>query len=150
MRLLMDKMPQIKLDKINGETFIEQIMKQHTSYYKAIQNALGKNHIHGMVHITGGGIEGNLCRIIPDGLAAEIDLSLIRPLPIFSYIQKIGNIDEEEMLATFNCGVGLVAVVPEDAKVRVVKEIGSYYDCYEIGWIAAGERKIMLQNHVNW
>lgn len=75
-RLLMDKMPGIKLDKINGETFIEQIMKPHTPYYKAIKNISGIPGIHGMAHITGGGIEGNLCRVIPDGLGAEIDLSL--------------------------------------------------------------------------
>ena len=149
-RLLMDKMPQIKLDKISGETFIEQIMKPHTPYYKAIKNTLGKVCIHGMAHITGGGIEGNLCRIIPDGFAAEIDLSLVRPLPVFSYIQQMGNIDEEEMLSTFNCGVGLILVVPENSREKAVKEIGQYYDCYEIGKIAAGDRKVVFRNHISW
>ena len=110
-RLLMDKMPGIKLDKINGETFIEQIMKPHTPYYKAIKNISGIPGIHGMAHITGGGIEGNLCRVIPDGLGAEIDLSLLKPLPVFSYIQKAGNIDTKEMLTTFNCGAGLNIIV---------------------------------------
>lgn len=63
-RLLMEKMPQIKLDRIDGLTFIEQIMKPHTPYYKAVKELFGQEYLHGMAHITGGGIEGNLCRII--------------------------------------------------------------------------------------
>lgn len=149
-RMLMDKMPQIKLEKIEGETFIEQIMKPHTPYYRAIKNIFDLSWVHGMAHITGGGIEGNLCRIIPDGLSAQIDLSKIKPLPIFTYIQKTGNISEDEMLATFNCGVGLTIVVSTEGREEVIKKISQYYDCYEIGTIAAGQKKVVFQNHVAW
>ncbi len=97
-RLLMDKMPQIKLDKIDGLTFIEQIMKPHTPYYRSIKGLFDKDVIHGMAHITGGGIEGNLCRVIPDGLSAQIDLSKLKILDIFKYIRDNGNISDEEML----------------------------------------------------
>ena len=72
-RFLMEKIPRIKLERIEGETFIEQIMKPHTPYYRAIKTVTRGNGVRGMAHITGGGIEGNLCRIIPDGLCAEID-----------------------------------------------------------------------------
>lgn len=85
-RLLMEKMPQIKLDRIDSLTFIEQIMKPHTPYYKAVKELFGQEYLHGMAHITGGGIEGNLCRIIPDGLTAEISLPQIRPLPVFKIL----------------------------------------------------------------
>lgn len=163
-RLLMEKMPQIKLDKIQGETFIEQIMKPHTPYYHAIQsiitpqaeghqicNTIGneacKKDIHGMAHITGGGIEGNLSRIIPDGLCAEIDLAKIKTLPLFRYIKKMGNIDEREMLSTFNCGVGLCIVADKDAAGQVASQMSKYYDCYGIGKIKAGDRKIAFKNH---
>ena len=149
-RLLMDKMPQMKLDKVEGETFIEQIMKPHTPYYKAIKHISGCGGVHGMAHITGGGIEGNLCRIIPDGLCAEIDLSKVSPLPIFSYIQKIGNIDEEEMLSTFNCGVGLNIVVSQEFKESVMQKIRKYYDCYEVGIIKNATKKVVFQNHMAW
>ena len=64
--------------------FIEQIMKPHTPYYKALRDLFPGNMIHGMAHITGGGIKGNLCRIIPDGLSAKIDLSKIRILNLSS------------------------------------------------------------------
>lgn len=136
-RLLMDKMPRIKLDKIDGLTFVEQIMKPHTPYYKSIKGLFDKGVIHGMAHITGGGIEGNLRRVIPDGLCAEIDLSKLRILNIFKYIRNIGNVSDEEMLRTFNCGVGLCVVVSQKDKDAVMRRIGKFYDCYEIGTIEA-------------
>lgn len=149
-RLLIDKMPQIKLEKVAGETFIEQIMKPHTPYYKAIKNIFGMEGVHGMAHITGGGIEGNLCRIIPDGLCAEINLAKIKPVPIFNYIQKTGNIDEEEMLSTFNCGVGLTIVASKGCEEQVIRTISEYYDCYEIGTIVGDNQRIAFKNHVVW
>lgn len=149
-RLLMDKMPQIKLDKIGGLTFIEQIMKPHTPYYRAIKGLFGRDILHGMAHITGGGIEGNLCRIIPDGLSARINLSKIRVLNIFKYIRNSGNISDEEMLRTFNCGVGFVLVVPREKKHTVMKHISQFYDCYEIGNIEKGEHKVAFEQRMNW
>lgn len=149
-RLLMDKMPQIKLDKIDGLTFIEQIMKPHTPYYKSIKGLLDKNVIHGMAHITGGGIEGNLCRVIPDGLSAKIDLSKIRILNIFKYIRHNGGISDKEMLRTFNCGAGICMVVLERDKNMVMKHINQFYECYEIGRIEKGENKVVFENRMSW
>lgn len=149
-RLLMDKMPQIKLDKIDGLTFIEQIMKPHTPYYKALKGLLEYDIIHGMAHITGGGIEGNLCRVIPDGLCAKIDLSKLRVLNIFKYIRNNGNISDDEMLHTFNLGVGFNIVVSKKDKAVVMKHICKYYDCYEIGTIQKGIKKIVFEKKLNW
>lgn len=149
-RLLMDKMPQIKLDKIDGLTFIEQIMKPHTPYYKSIKDLFHKEIIHGMAHITGGGIEGNLCRVIPEGLSAKIDLSKLKILNIFKYIRNTGNISDEEMLRTFNCGVGFNVVVAQKDKDIVMNHINQFYDCYEIGIIEAGENKVVFENCINW
>ena len=149
-RLLMDKLPQIKLDKIDGLTFIEQIMKVHTPYYKAVKDLLHKDVIHGMAHITGGGIEGNLCRVIPDGLCAVIDLSKVRVPNIFKYIRNNGNISDEEMLHTFNLGVGFNIVVSEKHKEMVMRHVNRFYDCYEIGTIESGGRKIVFENGLGW
>lgn len=149
-RKLMEKMPYIKLDKVDGETFIEQIMKPHTPYYRAIKALSEKDGLHGMAHITGGGIEGNLSRIIPDGLCAEIDLSQIKTLPIFRYIKKQGDIDEKEMLATFNCGVGLNIIVEKQYAEQVMNHIKNFYDCYEIGIVRNGNEKVTFQNHIAW
>lgn len=149
-RMLMDKMPQIKLDKIQGETFIEQIMKPHTPYYKAIKNMFGCPHVHGMAHITGGGIEGNLSRVIPDGLSAEIDLSKLKPLPVFSYIQNKGNIGQKEMLSTFNCGVGFMIVAEKEAEKKIIEAVKEYYDCYEVGEISRGDKKVVFRENIDW
>lgn len=149
-RLLMDKMPQIKLDRIDGFTFIEQIMKPHTPYYKSLKDLLGRDMIHGMAHITGGGIEGNLCRVIPDGLSANIDLSKLKVLNIFKYIRNCGNISDGEMLRTFNCGVGFNVVVSQKDKETVMKHISQFYDCYELGTIEKGERKVVFENRPDW
>lgn len=149
-RLLMDKMPQIKLDKVEGLTFVEQIMKPHTPYYRAVKELFHEDIIHGMAHITGGGIEGNLSRVIPEGLTAEIDLANIRIPGIFKYIRNNGNISDEEMLHTFNCGVGFNIVVNERNKGQVINHVAKYYDCYEIGKIKAGNEKIEFVNRLNW
>lgn len=149
-RMLMEKYPHIKLEKINNETFIEEIMKPHTPYYKALKALFGKNILHGMAHITGGGIEGNLSRVIPDGLTASIDLSKIKVLPLFKFIKRNGNISDKEMLNTFNCGVGFNLVVPAPYKDYIIHRVSKYYDCYEIGEIIKGNKKIEFNNKLNW
>jgi len=149
-RLLMDKMPQIKLDKIDGMTFIEQIMKPHTPYYKSIKDLLELNILHGMAHITGGGIEGNLNRVIPDGLGAVIDLSKLRVQNIFKYIRNAGNIGDAEMLRTFNCGVGFILVVSERDADFVKACVSKMNDCYEIGRIESRPDKIAFESRINW
>jgi len=149
-RLLMDRMPKIKLDRIDGMTFIEQIMKPHTPYYAAIKEVMNTGDIHGMAHITGGGIEGNLSRIIPDGLSAAIDLSKVRVLNIFKYIRNNGNISDDEMLRTFNCGVGFMLIVSKESSMTLSRHIGKYYNCYEIGRIEKNTEKVIFEGRINW
>lgn len=149
-RMLMDRMPEIKLEKVEGETFIEQIMKPHTPYYKALKGILGKDCIHGMAHITGGGIEGNLCLVIPDGLSAVIDLDKIKTLPVFRFIRQCGNISDREMLSTFNCGVGFIMVVQAEAAAQIAAHMNNYCECYEIGRIRTGEQKVVMEHRLNW
>ena len=149
-RMLMDRMPEIKLEKVEGMTFIEQIMKPHTPYYKALKGIMGNSGVHGMAHITGGGIEGNLCRVIPDGLSAVIELDRIKTLPVFRFIRQCGNISDREMLSTFNCGVGFILVVQREAADRIEAHLSRYYDCYEIGCIRAEKQKIIMENKINW
>lgn len=149
-RLLMDKKPQIKMDKVGGMTFIEQIMRPHTPYYKAVKDLFEGTSIHGMAHITGGGIEGNLCRVIPDGSSAMIELSKIRIPELFRFIRDNGNISDDEMLRTFNCGVGFIIVTSQKDKSYVMNHISKTYDCYEIGTIGSGDSKIVFEGRLNW
>jgi phosphoribosylformylglycinamidine cyclo-ligase len=93
---------------------------------------------------------GNLCRIIPDGLSAKIDLSKIRILNLFKYIRDNGNISDDEMLRTFNCGVGLILVTSQKDKKEVMRHIAQTYDCYEIGSIKKGDTKVAFEKKLNW
>ncbi|MCL2773932.1 MAG: phosphoribosylformylglycinamidine cyclo-ligase [Oscillospiraceae bacterium] len=148
-RLLMNEMPEIKKEKIGGESFIEAIMKPHTSYYKCVKDLIAGKKIRGMAHITGGGIEGNLHRIIPDGLCANVDLSKIKILPIFKYIKDNGNISDIEML-NLNCGVGLIVIAAESISDFIVRHISRYYKCYAIGKIISGNEKIKFDNRLKF
>ena len=136
-RLLMEELPHIRQEKLGNETFLEAVMKPHTPYYKAVRDLFGNPGLHGMAHITGGGIAGNLCRIMPRGLCADIDLSRIRTLPLFRFLKANGNIADSEMLQTFNCGVGLILAVHPDASAEIQRHVCTHYDCYEIGTVAA-------------
>jgi len=149
-RLLMDKMPQIQNEAVDGETFLDAIMKPHTPYYRCVKNLFGNSSLRGMAHITGGGIESNLSRIIPRGLSANIDLDKIVVPPIFKHIKANGNIDEHEMLTTFNCGVGLIVVVSSDAESMIINEISQFYNCYTIGKIIASETPVALNKRIQW
>ena len=149
-RLLMEQMPGIKLERVEGETFVEQIMKPHTPYYRAIKGLFGTGALHGMAHITGGGIEGNLCRVIPEGLSAVIDCAKIETLPLFRFIRARGGISDREMLSTFNCGVGFILVVPPAETERVRRHISRCYRCYEIGTIEPGVQKVVLDGAPRW
>ena len=149
-RLLMERDPSVKLKRVAGETFIEQIMKPHTPYYRAVKGLFGTGMLRGMAHITGGGIEGNLCRIIPDGLTAKIALDRLRVPEVFRFIRREGNIPDGEMLSTFNCGAGMILVVPPECVQAVTAHAGRFCECYEIGEILPGEAKISFTGRVNW
>jgi len=153
-RALMDDLPQILLERPGGETFIEAIMKPHTPYYKALKGLFGNRAVHGMAHITGGGIEGNLSRIIPDGVSARIDLSRIEVPPVFSCIRLHGRVSDGEMLKTFNCGAGLIIVADAGSEAVVTDAVSEYYRCYTIGEIiraiTPGQPPVVFENRLRW
>lgn len=95
-----------------GEKAGPALMKVHRSYLRLIQKLTGSGRTVGMAHITGGGITGNLPRILPKSLAAIVETGSWTPPPIFRHLQQLGGISQEEMLRTFNMGIGLIAVIP--------------------------------------
>ncbi|MCD6098852.1 phosphoribosylformylglycinamidine cyclo-ligase [bacterium] len=90
----------------------EELLTPHTSYLEPVQRAKRRCKIHGMAHITGGGIKGNLARVLPDGTSAVIYRKNWQVPPIFNIIQRAGNIDTEEMYNVFNMGIGYLFIVP--------------------------------------
>jgi len=149
-RLMLDTMQGLQSEMVGGETFLEAIMKPHTPYYKMVKPLYQVPAVHGMAHITGGGIEGNLSRIIPDGLSARVDLGSIIVPPVFSFIKSKGNIADDEMLRTFNCGVGLIVVVDAGAQADVVEALSKGCDCYPIGEVVVGAQPVVFDGAVCW
>ena len=96
-----------------GATVAEALLAVHRSYYRTISPVLGR--MHGLAHITGGGIAGNLVRILPQDCAATVDPDTWNLPPLFRTLQQAGQISTQEMREVFNLGVGLVAVLPPDA-----------------------------------
>ncbi len=83
-------------------------------YVKQVLAAIRAGGVKGLSHITGGGLSENIPRVMPDGLAAHVDLSAIVAPPVFEWLQRVSNTDEEEMLRTFNCGIGMIVIAAKD------------------------------------
>lgn len=95
-----------------GNKIGAELLKPHRCYLPVVKPLLAKDLLVGMAHITGGGITGNLPRVLPRNTRAVVELGSW-PVPrIFTWLQKIGSIEPEEMLRTFNCGIGMILVVP--------------------------------------
>lgn len=104
-----------------GKTLGSALIEPTKIYTKACNAVLSKTQVNGIIHITGGGFFENIPRIIPEGLGVRIDMGSWTVLPIFEYIQKCGNIDRNEMFATFNMGIGMIMIVEEDKAETVMK-----------------------------
>jgi phosphoribosylformylglycinamidine cyclo-ligase len=95
------------------QTVAEALLAVHRSYFRSVRPVLDR--IHGLAHITGGGIAGNLVRILPADCEAVVDPSTWELPPLFTILQQAGDVSTEEMREVFNLGVGLIAVLPPDA-----------------------------------
>jgi phosphoribosylformylglycinamidine cyclo-ligase len=100
-----------------------ELLKPHRAYWPLLKNILARGWVSSMAHITGGGITGNLPRALPRNVQAMVQLGSWPVLPIFRYLAKLGNIDRDELLKTFNLGVGIILVVPAKHVGRVEAEL---------------------------
>jgi phosphoribosylformylglycinamidine cyclo-ligase len=114
-RVLFERMGLALDDQLEGTglSVAAALLAVHRSYYRSVAPVLDR--VHGLAHITGGGIGGNLVRILPEGRAATVDPASWEMPPLFRYLQQAGQISTQEMRDVFNLGVGLVAVLPPDA-----------------------------------
>lgn len=130
-----------------GKKSIGEILLTPTKIYvKPILKLLKKIKVKGISHITGGGFYENIPRCIPNGLCAEIEKNKIKILPIFKYIQKIGNIEERDMFNTFNMGVGMCIIVSKKDAEKTIEILNSCKeDAYIIGKIIENKEKIIFK-----
>ncbi|CAN5864924.1 phosphoribosylformylglycinamidine cyclo-ligase [soil metagenome] len=123
----------------------DELLQPSVIYAPAVA-ALGRVvEIRGLAHITGGGITGNVARVLPEGTAAEINRSTWEAPRIFAEIQRLGEVDDAEMARVFNLGIGMVAVVPGDDVYRALDVLRSNgHRAVEIGRVTTGSRTVAL------
>lgn len=122
-------------------TLSEALLEPTRIYVRSLLDILRNgDDIKGMAHITGGGLTDNVPRVLPDGLAAEIDLASFQAPQVFRWLSQTGGIAPNEMLRTFNCGIGMVLVVTADTAVRVKDSLEAQGETViELGSVVPGQ-----------
>ena len=134
------------------ETFVSEIknkvgnelMRTHKSYWPIIKKLIAGECVAALAHITGGGITENLPRVLPRGTAAVIERGTWPVPPIFEHLQKLGNVPQDEMLRTFNMGIGMLMVVPAKKFKKaetLLDRAGEKF--FSVGRVVKGDRKVM-------
>jgi len=129
-----------------GRTLGEELLIPTRIYAKSVLKLLSRVDVKGMAHITGGGIPGNLKRVIPKGQGVVIDKNALPVLPVFRLIQEIGGIEDEEMHRTFNMGIGFVLIVGEaeiDQTVSLLQSEGE--KPIVIGEVTSGVEGVIIR-----
>ena len=136
---------------INRNNYLKkELMRPTKIYVKEVLNLIKKNLIHGCAHITGGGLPGNLIRIIPKNICAKIYLDKIKTKPIFSWIKSKG-VSDFEMLKTFNCGVGFCFITKKRNINKVKKYFKKEFKPYVIGELIKDKKnKILFNEKIKW
>ncbi len=131
--------------ELGGQSVAEALLTPTKIYVKSVLALLEQVDVKGISHITGGGFYENIPRAIPDGLCAVIDKSLVRVLPIFDLIAAVGSIPERDMYNTYNMGVGMSIVVPQEQTEKALSILTDMGEtAYVIGRIEAGTEKVVL------
>lgn len=134
-------------DSFPGEdcTVGEILLAPHRSYLKALQPLLTEPDLHGLAHITGGGLVDNLPRVLPEGLGAAIDLGSWTPAPVFQTIAEAGEVGRDEMFRVFNMGIGMVAIVAAEFAGEALERLDGSWTA---GRVTAGEGVVLVSDEV--
>ena len=142
--------------KINIAVFIsgrgsnlKSLIKPTKIYVREVVNLINKNILNGCANITGGGLEENIKRVIPNDLCAEINLNKINTLKIFKWLKNSG-IKESEMLKTFNCGVGFCLIINKKNMKKIKKYFSKNFQPYVIGKISKSSERVKINGKIKW
>ena len=138
-----------KINLLKDNFLKKELIKPTKIYVQEILNLTNKKLINGCANITGGGLSDNIKRIIPEKFCAEINLNKIRPLKIFKWLKK-NNVDDNEMLKTFNCGVGFSIIVNPKNLSKISKYFSKDYKPYVIGKIIKKRNKVEFNGKIDW
>jgi len=129
---------------LGGTPLVDALMAPTALYVKPILELLKAHELHAMAHITGGGLSENIIRVIPEGLGLEIDASSWKLPPLFDWLQREGNVEDNEMWRTFNCGIGFVLVAAPEQLAALEHDLVrlglSHWRIGEVVKAAAGGR----------
>ena len=134
------------VDELGGKSLGETLLAPTRIYVKPVLALLDNVKVHAISHITGGGFYENIPRSLPKGYSVRVDKSALKILPIFSIIQKTGNITERDMFNTFNMGVGMSIVVDKadaDKALEILKANGE--DAYVIGTVIKSDEGVIIE-----
>ena len=127
----------------------KELIRPTKIYVREILNLLKHNLLNGCANITGGGLVDNIRRVIPDKLCANIDLTKIKSLKIFKWLKNY-DVSDEEMLKTFNCGIGFCLIIDPKNLRKMNKFFSKQYNPYLIGKIIKGKNKVKLNGSIDW
>jgi len=132
---------------LDGTSLADALMAPTTIYVKPVLKLMQQQAVHGMAHITGGGLQENIIRVVPDGLGVAIESSAWKPSAVFDWLQREGKVERSEMWRTFNCGIGYVLIVPRSqagATVDALETLG--LPAVTIGEIvaASGDERVRI------
>ena len=136
--------------KLNRNKFLKsELIRPTKIYVKEVLSLINNNFLNGCANITGGGLKDNIKRIIPKNLCADIDLSKIKILKIFKWL-KNSDIDENEMLKTFNCGVGFCLIINKKNIKKITKYFPKKFQPYVIGKISENSQRVKFNGKIKW
>ncbi len=138
-----------KINLIKKVKLKKELIRPTKIYVNEILDLIDNNLLNSCANITGGGLVDNIKRIIPEEFSAVIDLNKVKPLKIFKWLKK-NNISDNEMLKTFNCGVGFCLIINKKNLEKVKKYFSKQYEPYVIGQIIKGNNKVKLNGNINW
>ena len=124
--------------EIAGTQLGKLLLNPTQIYVQSILKLIQTVPVHALAHITGGGLPGNIARVMPESLEANLDFGAWPELPVFDWIQRTGNLSHKEMMSVFNCGIGMVMIVPPEAErltIDTMELMG--VASYKIGTVAA-------------
>ena len=133
----------------NNKFLKKELIKPTKIYVNEILNLIKSKLLNSCANITGGGLEDNIKRVIPDGLSADIDLNKVKTKKIFKWLKQ-NNINDKEMLKTFNCGVGFCLIIKPQNLKKINKFFSKEFKPYVIGKITSGKNKVKLNGKIDW
>jgi len=150
-RTLLERRPELARLELSGESFLDVVMRPHACYYLDLRGLFGHPGLHGLAHITGGGLHDNVIRVLPRTVDVRIDLGALRVSEVFRVIRREGSVSTPDMLRTFNLGCGLVLVCESSDAASTIAHLASRgHDCWQVGAAIEGTGDVLLEGAVQW